>query len=303
SIEIVDDTAVENYETIELTLSNPSSNVKLTAQNQHTYTIVDNEAGLAWDGLMWYYSDDPSTALFVNASGQLEWSPEKGGQFITRLPEHDLSYTGAVVEVSYLWMTDGDHDCPDCFDCDLYCLDDDITCIAGTSDMRVGLFEADGEYITDDGFDTSSSIFSGYKGYAWRFGPNMKAGPTRWVDCTGEVHKTGNFQKKAASSSNLMTTNDGLEDYIPGFELPPGEWSLSTVRLERLSSSSVETSITLNDRTYTWTDGDDDDQPQKIDVLAVHMRNGRPYSRLVLESLWRPPPEAWDPSPVDGAVN
>jgi hypothetical protein len=304
SMSIVDDSIEEiPSETVELTLSNPSSNVKLSLQNQHTYTIIDNEAGVVWDGLTWYYSEDPPTALFINADGQLEWSPEKGAQYVTRIPDSPLSQVGDIVEFTYWWMTDGDHDCPDCFDCDLYCLDDDITCIAGTSDMRVGLFEADGEYITDDGFDTSSSIFAGYKGYAWRFGPNMKAGPTRWVDCTDEVHKTGQFQKKAESSSNLMTTNDGLMEALPGFELPPGEWSLFTISLERLSSSSVETSITLNDTTYTWTDGSSSGQPQNIDVLAVHMRNGRPYSRLVLDTVWQPPPQlqAWNPSPLDGA--
>jgi hypothetical protein len=301
SIDIIDDSLEEEVETIVLSLSNPV-NATLGATSQHTYSILDNEQGVVWDGLVWYYSEN-SGGPFVNANGDLEWDPEKEGQYITRLPEHNFSYTGAVVEVSYMWMTDGDHDCPDCFACPDGCYDDSIECIAGTSDMRVGLFEADGEYITDDGFDLSSSIFSGYKGYAFRFGPNMKAGPTRWVDCTGEVHKTGNFQKKAASLSNLMTTNDGLEDYIPGFELPPGEFSLFTIRLERLSSSSVKTSITLNDRTYNWTDNDSDDQPQKIDVLGVHMRNGRPYDRLVLQTLWQPPPEAWDPSPPDSAGN
>jgi hypothetical protein len=132
----------------------------------------------------------------------------------------------------------------------------------------------------------------------------MKAGPTRWVDCHDEVHKTGNFQKKPESLSNLMTTNDGLEDYIPGFELPPGEWSLWTISLERLSSSRVRTSITLNDRTYTWTDSSSSGQPSKIDVFAIHMRNGRPYSILALDSLAPPPPPlepAYNPSPADGA--
>jgi hypothetical protein len=316
SIEIVDDTTVESYETIELTLSNPSSNVKLTTQDQHTYTIVDNEGGMPWDGLMWYYSKDPSTALFVNPEGQLEWNPEKDEQFITRLPDNRLSQVGDIVELTYWWMSDGegheshpeceigcqrnDEGCP----CDY---DDDIQCVAGTSDFRVGLFEADGEYISADGFEVyGSSIFTGYKGYGWRFGPHMDSYPTRWEDCQEpkpEVHKTGNFQKKPVDLSNLLSTNDGLsgrDNPIPGFELPPGEWSLFTIRLERLSSSSVELSITLNDRTYTWTDGDDDDQPQKIDVLAVHMRNGRPYSRLVLDTPWQPPPQAWDPYPPDG---
>jgi hypothetical protein len=137
----------------------------------------------------------------------------------------------------------------------------------------------------------------------------MDSYPTRWLDCQEpepEVHKTGQFQKKPVSLSNLLSTNDGLssnDDPIPGFELPPGEFSLFTVRLERLSSSEVELSITLNDRTYTWVDDDDDDQPQKIDVLAVHMRNHRPYSRLVLEALAPPPPPqpASNPIPADGA--
>ena len=189
------------------------------------------------------------------------------------------------MEVSYIWMTDGAHDCPDCFDCELNCWDDDITCIAGTSDMRVGLFEADGEYVESDGLGASDDIFVGYKGYEFRFGPNMRSGPTRWVDCHDEVHKTGQFAKKPADLSNLLSTNAGLMDAIPGFELPPGQYSLLTMRLQRTSSSSVRMSITLNGRTYTETDNDSNEQPHKIDVLAVHMRNGRPYTRLVLKSL------------------
>ena len=288
---VVDDTETESAETIQLTLSNVTgSDVRLGGRAQHTYTIVDNDAGLRWNGLVWFYSEDPSP-LTVTGEGDLFWDPEGGEQIITRLPEQSLSTTGDYVEITYWWLTDGDHDCPDCFDCGLYCFDDDITCIAGTSDMRAGLFEADGEYITQDGFDvSSSSIWAGYKGYAWRFGPNMKAGPTRWVDCTGEVHKTGNFQKKPASLSNLMYSNDGLEDYIPGFELPPGEWSLWTISLEKLSSGDVEVSITLNDRTYTWTDDSSSDQPSKIDVFAIHMRNHRPYDVLKLGRICQPPP-------------
>jgi len=298
SISIVDDAITETQETIQLALSDPC-NATLGTPAQHTYSILDNEQGVYFDGLMWYYSDYPNP-LTVNPDGQLEWVPEKDEQFITRLSEHPFSSTGDVVEISYWWMSDGegheshpeceigcqrnDEGCP----CDY---DDDIQCLAGTSDMRVGLFEADGEYITGDGFEVyGSSIFEGYKGYGWRFGPHMDSSPTYWKDCANETHKTGQFQKKPVSLSNLLSTNDGLssnDDPIPGFELPPGEFSLFTIRLERLSSSSVELSITLNDRTYTWTDDDSDEQPQKIDVLAVTMRNGRPYSILTLGPVCR----------------
>jgi hypothetical protein len=289
TISVVDDTLREvGGETVVLTLSNPSANVKLGSNIQHTHVIIDNDDGVLFDGLRWFYSRYP-TPLYVNELGQFRWAPEKGEQIITRLPEQRLSQAGDKVEITYWWMTDGAHNCPDCFDCELYCLDGDITCIAGTSDMRAGLFEADGEYIAADGFDTSNSIFAGYKGYNWRFGPNMLAGPTRWVDCTGEVHKTGQFAKKPQSSSNLMTTNDGLMEPLPGLELPPGEWSLWTISLERLSSSSVRMLITLNDRTYTYIDDSGNEQPSKIDVFGIHMRNGRPYTILSLEPVCKPP--------------
>ena len=303
SLDIVDDPDIEPAETVELTLSNPT-NATLGSITQHTYTINDNDLleGIMWDGLTWYYSGGEGD-LFINVDNDLEWSPQGGEQYITRIPDQALSQVGHTVEVTYYWLTDGQHNCPDCFACPGGCYDDDITCIAGTSDMRVGLFEADGEWVTSDGFSvTGSSIFAGYKGYAWRFGPNMLAGPTRWVDCTSEVHKTGNFQKKPASLDNLMYTNDGLTDYIPGFELTPGEWSTFTVKLERTGSSSVRSSITLNDRTYNWTDSSSSDQPSKIDVLAVHMRNHRPYSRLVLHSLSGPDNDPPSPDPMTWAT-
>jgi len=288
NLSIVDDTVSESSETVTISLSSPTGDsVRLGSNSQHTYTIIDNDEGVYFDGLVWYYSDYPSPLTVEN--GALRWNPEKGEQIITRLPEQPLSSPGDYVEIKYWWLTDGAHSCPDCFACPDGCYDDDITCIAGTSDFRVGLFEADGEYITSDGFDVRSSVFEGYKGYGWRFGPNMRAEPTRWVDCTGEVHKTGNFQKKPADLNNLLTTNDGLKDYIPGFELPPGEWSIFTVSLERLSSSSVKCSITLNDRTYTWTDDSGSEQPSKIDVLAIHMRNGRPYNLWMIKPLCQPP--------------
>ena len=294
-ITVVDDTQIEDPETIILTLSNPTGpDVRLGTNTQHTFTIIDDEEGLYWEGKTWYYSNVPSR-IFINADGDLEWTPEKGGQYVTRIPEQRFSQTGDKVEIKYWYMSDGKDDCPpnSCYNC-TYC-DDDITCIAGTSDFRFGLFQADGEYITSDGFDTSSSVFEGYKGYNWRFGPHLQAYPTRWEQCgTGEVHKTGMFAKKPQGSSNLMTINEGEMDYIPGFELPPGEWSLLTISIERLSSSNVRLSITLNGRTHTDTDGSSSGQPQKIDVFGIHMRNGRPYSRLVLQSLQKPEPKPAD---------
>jgi len=281
SINIIDDDEKEEDETIVLGLFNPT-NVNMGSIVEHNYTILNDDHGIVWNGLTWYYSE-LTGGPFVNDQGQLEWDPKGVEQYVTRIPEQSLSSVGDKAEVTYWWLTDGDHDCPDCFTCP-GCFDDDITCVAGMSDIRVGLFEADGEYVEQDGLGIGNSIFTGYKGYNWRFGPNMNASPTSWTDCTGERHGTGHFVKKIESKYSLMTINEGLMGRLPGFELPPGEWSLLTVSLERLSSSSVKMSITLNGRTYTDTDSSSRSQPSKIDVFGVHLRNHRPYDRLVLDN-------------------
>ena len=235
------------------------------------------DGGLLWDNTRWHFDSD-AERLFVNSEGDLEWTPKGGDQFFTRIPAQSLSSVGDIVEKSYMFMSDGAHKCPDCMKCP-GCFDDDITCIAGTSDFRIGLFESSG----------SGNGVVGYKGYNFRFGPNMMAGPTRWVDCTREVHKTGMFGKKPVNSSNLMSKNSGLMGRIPGFELAPGKYSLLNVRLERISATSVLLSMTLNDKTVGYTDDSGKDQPEKIDIFAMSMRNKRPYTRVVLRSVQKGP--------------
>jgi hypothetical protein len=83
-----------------------------------------------------------------------------------------------------------------------------------------------------------------------------------------------------------LSENTGFfGDYIDGFELAPGDYSFFKVKYERLSSSRVEISITLNGRTQSAVDSSGSGQPQKIDVFAIYMRNKRVYNRHVLSSL------------------
>jgi hypothetical protein len=73
------------------------------------------------------------------------WSGEdlKGGDsFITCIATQRLSKVGDVAEKPYMFMSHGKHDCEDCTDCPDGCFGDDITRLAGTSDIRVGLYEA-----------------------------------------------------------------------------------------------------------------------------------------------------------------
>jgi hypothetical protein len=238
--------------------------------------LFDDKPGVNWQGLVWYLDDDPNN-LFINSDGDLEWTPKGRHQFITRIPEQQLSKVGDIVEKFYMFMSDGKHECEDCLKCPDNCFDDDITCLAGTSDIRVGLFQSIPLTPGSDGY-------RGFKGYNFRFGPNMMAGPTRLVDCHGEVHKTGMFGKKPVGSGDLQSKNAGLMGRIPGFQLEPGKYSYFSVKLERLSEESVLLSIKLNGRTIEYIDNELEDQAQKIDIFAVSMRNKRPFTRLVLKA-------------------
>jgi hypothetical protein len=298
-INVVDDTETESEETIQLTLSGPT-NATVGTPAQHTYSILDNEQGVYFDGLIWYYSDS-SNPLYVTPENQLVWVPEKPEQITARLPEQRLSTVDDVVEFSYWWMTDGEgHEShPECVATCQTCscnFDDDIECMAGTGDFRVGLFEADGEYVTEDGLGTSNSIFSGYKGYNFKMGPNMDRLPERWnEECDGgENHIAGGFHwRDNIADDSLLGVNNTWNrlSIYGGFELPLGEWSLWTIRLERISSSRVDMWITLNDITYYEIDDESGSkQPQKIDVVALQFPNGRPYSIWTIEPVPPPPP-------------
>ncbi|MHC4088248.1 MAG: hypothetical protein ACYSU5_24045, partial [Planctomycetota bacterium] len=72
------------------------------------FTVSPTTGSVIFDGLTWYYSGNTSD-LFINGDGDLEWDPDGGEQFITRIPEQSLSQVGDVVQISYMWLTDGAH--------------------------------------------------------------------------------------------------------------------------------------------------------------------------------------------------
>lgn len=77
------------------------------------FTLSPTIASVSFDGLTWYYSGNTSD-LFINADGDLEWDPDGGEEFITRIGEQSLSQVGDMVQISYMWLTDGAHNCADC---------------------------------------------------------------------------------------------------------------------------------------------------------------------------------------------
>jgi hypothetical protein len=281
---LVDDFEIEDNETIEISLSEPVGAVPGSIF-QSELLIIDNDAGVWLDDLRWFHSEDRSR-MSINEQGQLEWDLEKSDQLYVRLPEQRLDRTGDVVEVSFLWKSQGRSYGCDCSECP-GCFDDYITCVAGTGDFRIGVFEADGEYVYNDGLGTSNSIFSGYKGYRFRIFPSTSTSQGNFV-CLGESHTSGSIDKRTnPGASSLLSINNEysrLRD-INGFGLESGTFSPLVIRLERLSSSSVRVSITLNGLTYSTTDSSSSNQADRIDVFAIHFPNGRPYTLVTFATM------------------
>ena len=167
------------------------------------------------------------------------------------------------------------------------CIDDDVTCTAGTGDFRAGLFDsAGGATVTTDGMGVEADAYRGYMGYKFYLSPHVSRKVTRFKNHSGEVHISGGIYKRRHPSENTMLLNkngnyrrlrvDG------GFDLPLNTFSLLTLRMERLSLSSLRISITLNGITYTAVDNEPKNQPQKIDVFAMEYPNARNYTRGVI---------------------
>ncbi|MHC4476626.1 MAG: ThuA domain-containing protein [Planctomycetota bacterium] len=281
TINLTDDNRHEPATTIVMQLTRPNGAV-LGGRTQHTLTIIDND-GVNWDGKRWYYSDTP-TGLFVNGQAQLEWEPRDDDSIYVKLDEQRLSKTGDVAEFSYLWLSDGPT-----IDCNCMpfsgCIDDDVTCTAGTGDFRAGLFDSHGRgHVTDDAAE--GKVFRGYRGYKFYLSPHVSSKVGRFRDHTGEVHISGGIYKRKDPDNDTMllskNSNYRRLRINGGFDLPLNILSPLTIRLERLSQKLLKIAITLNDITYTTIDDDPTDQPQKIDVFAITFPNARNYTRWVL---------------------
>jgi len=283
TIGLINDTTHEPPETIALKLSNPT-NAVLGGKRLYTHTIIDDD-GVNWDGKTWYYSELP-TKVFINGRGQLEWVPQDDEQIVVRIPEQRLSRTGDVAEFSYLWLSDGPT--TDC-NCMPFsgCIDDDVTCTAGTGDFRAGLFDSSGHgYVTADGMGGESEIFRGYMGYKFYLSPHVSSKVGRFKDQNGEVHISGSICKRKHPNDDtmLLCKNNNYKRLRidGGFELPLGKFRLWKLRIKRLDSNTLLISITLNGITYTAIDDEPENQPQKIDVFAITFPNARNYTRWVL---------------------
>jgi hypothetical protein len=279
-------TDTDKPKTMALRLSNPT-NAVLGGRSLFTHTFIDND-GLEWDGKQWYYSDVPMNYV-VNGKWQFEWEPVDDQQIVARLEDQRLSEPGDVAEFTYKWLTDGPTTGCDCKPLS-ECIDDDVTCRAGTGDFRMGLFDSSGGgFVTADGGGGENEVFRGYRGYKFYVSPHVSKDAGRILDINGETHIPGSICKRKHPSKDSMLLNKNFNytrmKITGGYDLPLNTFSVLTLRLERLDNNSIQASITLNDITYTAIDNDPADQPQNIDVFAISYPNARNYTRLVLAPI------------------
>jgi hypothetical protein len=258
-------------------------------------------AGEQFAGTTWYYSGNPKGLLHVTDDGKLRWRPRKPEQLTTRIPEQSIDKAGDVVEFVIRWTSDGESGCECANEKHFhgeFLNDDSITCLAGTGDFRMGLFDSNScGYVEKDGLGTEPELFSGYLGYAWRFSPHLAADTIQRVyEYKGdgderESHTNLSFweRTKDPRNSTLLATSDSYQrlgqPVAGGFELPLGVEGILKLRLERLSADAIKMTIELNGHPYERTDTTADHQPRKIDVFAIQFPNGRPYDYVLFDTV------------------
>ncbi len=157
----------------------------------------------------------------------------------------------------------------------------------------MGLFQSDGRYVAGDGEGLDSDIFKGWKGYQWRFFPHLRPDELkRWLepkpDGSRESHTNLRFWKRVRPpETSLLNTSKswstmGHEPFAGGFDVPQGKFRPLVFRIQRLSEGSIKISLTLNGKTFSRVDSEPSNQPERIDVFAIHMPNARPYHEVVL---------------------
>jgi len=292
SVRLRSDYEIEDNETIVLGLSNPT-NAALGALTSHTTTIIDDDAGVWFDGIRWYNAYDQS-GIMVDSEGRLEWHPGDDDQMVANIPEQRFSEVGDVVIFSYIWTSGGDHN-PNCQcytdynpDPDRYDYCTDITCVGGTGDFRMGLFDSNGKgYVTADRMGENPEIFRGYLGYHFRIFPHVSQdAPSRFReykdDGGSESHtNTSIWERSDPTHNSALLSNSNSWNRLGspmegGFGIPVGGSALMTIRLERISRNEARVSVSCNGKTWSKRSENDDTIPNKIDVFAM-WSNGDNY--------------------------
>lgn len=68
------------------------------------------------------------------------------------------------------------------------------------------------------------------------------------------------------------------------FNLALDTFTTLKLRIEKISQTDIELQFTFNGAgPFTIVDNDETEQPEKIDLIAVHFSNARPYRLVTLQ--------------------
>lgn len=265
------------------------------------FTGIDQPSPIEFDSMTWYHSHEPDR-LTLTAGGQLIWYPANDHQLTANLAVQTLANIGDSVTVSYLWKSRGDElgcDCHDNIsgggDCDF---DADVTCMAGTGDFRIGLFDSNGRgKLTGDGYGEKNEMFKGYLGYQWRFHPHICDTERFWehkADGSRESHTNVTCWKRdhpfidpcsdeLLGDCNPRSWTRIKEPQAACFDLAFDEWGLLVFTIERVTNG-LKTTFSFNGLSFTTTDSENSYQPAKIDTIAIQFPNARPYDYVLLDA-------------------
>ena len=233
-------------------------------------------AVVKFDGLTWHLSRDPSR-LALNERSELVWqNPHAPDQVTVQLPPMDLTKVGAVARVDYVYKAEGKA---------TGIPGTDPTLLSGTGDIRIGLFDSNGQgHINRDDAGFTSEIWRGYLGYCARVCPHLPVGIKREHSdaIPGKFMKRTGITKDTSTSLLQTASPYGKSQDLSGFGLKLGVAYPLTMQIERTAPDTLVFSVTMNDVTYRYVDNDPRLQPKKIDALAMYFPNPKAYTSITL---------------------
>eukprot|EP00240_Pyramimonas_obovata_P001329 CAMPEP_0118941282 /NCGR_PEP_ID=MMETSP1169-20130426/33494_1 /TAXON_ID=36882 /ORGANISM="Pyramimonas obovata, Strain CCMP722" /LENGTH=468 /DNA_ID=CAMNT_0006885989 /DNA_START=80 /DNA_END=1486 /DNA_ORIENTATION=- len=241
---------------------------------------------------------------FTQTPDIVKWEPQNPQVVITHFRAERISATGDIVKKRLRWMSTGGDACPLAdYSSGNYCKGSwpcahrSVSCLAGTGDFRIGLFDSlteEAGYVDGDGFadanqfvemnkQLAASPFSKYRGYHVRFSPHISRQARSYHDQNTGEHSPGGFYVKDRRGTLFTSSQVGDVGNIGGFDLNRGEWAELKLEMTRLSSLAISLKIEMNgtfyQTTHTWPSEKEAEQhcPNLLDTIALMYPNGRRY--------------------------
>ncbi len=258
SLTLTNDAVTEADETVVLALSN--ANNAVAGPGDHTFTIVDDDPGVLFDGSVWYIGEKPVNRL--SSSGlELNWTnPVAPDMIYVALPAQPLNNVGDIAQVSYLFKALG------------------ATNLVGGGDLRFALCDSTTNgFFNQEGLSYIQPVWTTYLGYSIRFSPYT---PVEESPGTAQFRKRTDFGNGSLIQASGRWTTFGTN--FGGFGVPNDTFVPLILRAERTGPSTVLFSVTCNGVTYSQADAVADYQPQKIDTLAIYYPTSKAHTNFAL---------------------